>query len=199
MKIATLGFRAKTGRAIAVALLRCGTGPTYLARWDVVLYDPGLRATGQPHHEVMDLPWQDALVAVQPLEERVQAIATDMLVSVIEAVRVRGAQAMGIGVAGSPDKNLARIANAHIRAHAAEGILFRRAIEVAASRIELPWRGFSDRDLPQLAAAELRLDSAQIAATLSEIGRAAGKPWRVDERAAATAAWLVSPELPNGG
>jgi hypothetical protein len=199
MKIATIGFRAKTGRAIAVALLRSLTGPTYLARWNVVLYDPALEATCQPHHQVMDLPWQDALIAVQPLEEQVQVIATDMLRSLVDAVRVCGAEAAGIGVVGSPDRNLARIANSHIRAHAAEGILFRRAVEVAASRLELPWRGFSDRDLAQLAVAELRQGSVQIAATLSEIGRAAGKPWRVDERAAATAAWLVSPALPNAG
>ena len=199
MKIATIGFRAKTGRAIGIALLRSETGPTYLARWDVLLYDPEQRATGQPHHEVMDLPWQEALIAVRPLEERVHAIATDMLASVAEAVRACGAQPVAIGVAGSPDKNLGRIGNAHIRAHAAEGILFRRAIEVAATRNELPWRGFSDRELPELAVAELRQDTAQIAATLAEIGRGAGRPWRTDERAAATAAWLVSPEPPTGG
>jgi len=75
--------------------------------------------------------------------------------------------------------DLGRIGNEHIRAHAAEGVLFRRVLEVAAERNGVVCRGFSDK--------ELGAPNAKIKA----LGKKAGPPWRADERAAAMAAWLA--------
>ena len=44
----------------AIALSQGDRSPAYLARWEVVLHDPNIPATSQPHHEVMELPWSDA-------------------------------------------------------------------------------------------------------------------------------------------
>jgi len=167
-----LGFRAKTGGAIAVALSDDGE---FLLRREVSLVDPKLPATAEPYHAVMELPWAEAEVRVQPLVAAIENVATKML----EALIAELGNVTAVGVVGAPPKNLARIGNEHIRAHAAEGVLFRRVIEVAAARHGIPCTGVSDK--------ELGTPDAKIKA----MGKKAGPPWRADERAAATAAWLA--------
>ena len=191
MQTATIGFRAKTGRAIAVALRTGTSGPQYLARWEVALYDPERPATGQPHHEVMEMPWVEAQSAVRPLERQIETIATEVLARLLKELHSKGCRVTGIGVVGSPDRKLESIGNPHIRAHAAEGILFRRVLEVAAGEHQLRWRSFSDRSFDELALTELRRKPEDVKNTLAFIGHIAGKPWRADERAAAVAAWLM--------
>src|SRR5947199_9239518 len=122
MEIASIGFRAKTGRAIAIALSGGDPSPAYLARWEVVLHDPKLPATSQPHHEVMELPWSDAQSAVRPFERRIESVANEALARLQAELRSKGFRVSGVGVVGSPDRALERIGHPHIRAHAAEGI-----------------------------------------------------------------------------
>src|SRR5437879_5385481 len=175
MQRATIGFRAKTGRAIAIALKRNDGTPEYLARWEVALYDPKLPATG-PHHQVMELPWSDAQRAVRPLERRIEAIAIKMLAGLLNDVSSQGFKVSGVGVVGSPDRQLDRIGNPHIRAHAAEGILFRRVLEVAAEKHKLEWRSFSDRRFEEVIASELRRNPQEVKEALTATGHAAAKP-----------------------
>jgi hypothetical protein len=182
MPVASIGFRAKTGRAIAIALKREHSSPAYLARWEVMLHDPHVPATGQPHHHVMDLPWSDAQSEVRPIEQRIEDIAVEVLARLLSEVQSRGFTVHGVGVVGSPDRNLEKIGNRHMRAHAAEGILFRRVLEVAAARHQLKYRSFSDRTLGE---------PDEIKNALIAIGRKAGRPWRADERAAAVAACFM--------
>jgi len=171
--VPAIGFRAKTGRAIAVAI---GDDLELLLRREVSLVDPALPGTAQPYHVVMALPWPDAEIAVRPLAAAIKIVATRMLAALIAEL----GDVRAVGVAGSPPKDLARIGNPHIRAHAAEGVLFRRVLEVAAERNGIACRGFSE--------AELGPPNEAIKA----LGKKAGPPWRADERAAATAAWLAS-------
>lgn len=182
-----IGFRCKTGRAFAIAVALDKGAPVYLQRWDLPLHDPRVPATGQPHHEVMELPWAEAKIAVRPIEKRIIAIATDALSDLIKEVHPSA-----IAVVGSPDRELERLGNPHIRAHAAEGILFRRSIELAADKLKIRHRFFSDRDINEIA--------EEYKEAMARIGAAAGRPWRIDERAAAAAAWatlLTRPASPS--
>ncbi len=61
----------------------------------------------------------------------------------------------------------------------------------AASRLHLPWRSFSDRRFDEAALPRLREKPDRVRAIVAALGKAAGKPWRVDERAAAVAAWIM--------
>jgi hypothetical protein len=191
MEIACIGFRAKTGKAIAVALELHDSHPSYLARWEVSLCDSQVPETAQPHHAVMELPWSEAQRAVAPLEARIETIAAERLSELLTRIEAMGQRIGGVGVVGSPDRPLERIGNRHMRAHAAEGILFRRVLEIAARRHNLQCRSFSDRDFEQWAGSELGKSSSQLHQTMAALGRSAGKPWRTDERAAALAAWLM--------
>jgi len=146
--------------------------PSFVWRDEVRLVPPD--ATIGPYHEVMELPWPEALVAVRPLEREIEAIAEAAL---RDAIAAAGVPIGAVGVVGSAPRDIARIGNPHIRAHAAEGILFRRVLELAAERAGLRWSGFVESEV-----------DAEIVRSL---GRAAGRPWRTDERLAAAAAWSV--------
>ena len=189
--IAGIGFRAKTGKAIAVAVAD-RSAPEFVERWYLDLSDPNVPETGQPHHKVMELRWPEALLAVRQYEQLIEDVATVRLGRLLDELRWRGIDVRTIAVVGSADRDLQRIGNPHIRAHAAEGILFRHAIEVAANRCHIDSRKFSDRDFDTTAAKELRRDPEDVRSVMSALGRSAGRPWRADERAAATAAWIVA-------
>jgi len=175
---AAIGFRARTGRAIAVVLT--GDEPTLLWRGEVTLADP---AAEGPYHQVMELPWGEAQVAVRELVSAIEALAQRAVRDVIADMKSKGIVIRAAGVVGSPQRNLDRIGNPHIRAHAAEGVLFRRVLELAAERNRLSCAGFTERDL------------SDVALTMKQLARAAGPPWRTDERLAAAAAWMALAEV----
>ena len=189
--LASIGLRAKTARAIAVVLGGSTESPLVLAKLEMPLADPKIPATAQPYHEVMDLPWEESQRAVRNLASMIEAIARKALASLIEELRMKGTTISGVGIVGARDRDLARIGNAHIRAHAAEGVLFRRVLDLAADANSLKRRTFSDRDFDELVKIELGAQSAAVKRKLNDLGRSLAPPWRADEKQAATAAWLV--------
>src|SRR6185369_1301092 len=76
-KYASVGLRAKTGRAIAVALSGPPDSPRVIRRTELRLTDLSQPATSQPYHEVMDLPWEEAKVALRKITEKVELIASE--------------------------------------------------------------------------------------------------------------------------
>jgi len=179
-----IGLKSKTGRAIAVALTGPASAPEFRLREALQLYDARRPATMQPYHEVMELPWSDALTAVQPSIKAIEEIATASLARLIESLQIRAAE---IAIVGPNDRTLERIGNPHIRAHAAEGVLFRRVLEVAAKANRCRFRSFPDPS------AELKRRPSEVKKVLTAFGKVAGSPWRSDEKAAAMAAWSVLP------
>jgi hypothetical protein len=170
---AVLGLRAKTGRAIAVVLSSKGE---FLARREISLVDPKIGETAQPYHVVMEMPWNEAMIAVRPLADAIARVATAAVRALAREFDVRA-----VGIVGAPERKLEKIGNEHIRAHAAEGVLFRHALEVAAEKNALRHRAFAEKSLP-----------GDFASRVQELGRAAGSPWRADEKMAAIAALLVT-------
>ena len=148
-------------------------------------------ATFQPYHEVMELPWPESQRQAQPFIRAIEKVAAKALAELIHELRAQGLTLNGVGIAGSFDRDLSRIGNYHIRAHAAEGLLFRRVLESAAQTNKLPHRTFIEKSLPTQAASELHSTVAQLNKHLKSIGQLAGPPWRADQRVAATAAWLL--------
>jgi len=179
MRVA-LGFRAKTGRAIAVALTRDNR-----VGWhgEISLIDPRVAGTAQPYHAVMELPWPEWMRAAAPFVAAIERVATRALEQLRDDLRADGMTISAAGIIGSADRELGKIGNPHIRAHAAEGILFRRVLESAAKATHLRSRSFTEN--------EVKSEARSFQARLKALGRTAGAPWRADEKAAAAAAWLV--------
>ena len=186
-----IGLRAKTGRAIAVVLGGQFNAPSVLKRVELKTADPDFPSTMQPYHEVMDLPWDRAQSAARKIAARIEKRAGKELARLIKEAEEEGYRVSGVGIVGAGDRNLEKIGSTHIRAHAAEGVLFREVLEVASSANGLSSRRYDERSIDATAASELRLPTTKIKAHLAEMGHIVGSPWRADEKAAATAAWLA--------
>jgi hypothetical protein len=189
--IVTIGLRAKTGRAIAVVLAGPKDAPAVVCKTEIKLVDPKLPETFQPFHAVMELPWEQGQLAARTFTRPIEIVARKALAKMIKELQAEGLKVKGVGVVGSKDRDLARIGNYHIRAHAAEGILFRRVLELAAEAHGLRTGQFPDRELETTAASALRLSPSAIKQALQDLGRATGPPWRTDEKQAALAAWMM--------
>ena len=83
------------------------------------------------------------------------------------------------------------IASGHARAHAAEGLLFRKVVESAVERHGLLHVLLVEKSALAEAAQSLDLTEAALKRSLLDLGKAAGKPWRADEKMAALAAWVA--------
>jgi hypothetical protein len=139
----------------------------------------------------MDLPWSKATVAVRRIASRIERVASRELARLVREAHKDGLIVGAVGIVGAGERNLEKIGSTHIRAHAAEGVLFREVLEFAAAANKLSSRRFDERSLEMTAELELKLPLAIIRARLAEMGRSVGSPWRADEKAAAIAAWLV--------
>src|SRR6266849_2147935 len=186
--LVSIGLRAKTGRAIVVVLGGSVDAPQVLKKFEMALVDPKFPATAQPFHEVMDLPWEESQKAVRKSARAIEAIAKKALARLITDLQSQGMKVSGVGVVGARDSDLARIGNYHIRAHAAEGVLFRQVLDLAADANGLKRRTFPDRELEQIAAAELGPEGASVKRKLNDLRHAVPPPWRADEKQAALAA-----------
>src|SRR5882672_3518496 len=140
--LVSIGLRAKTGRAIAVVLSGSIEAPVVLLKTEIKLVDPKVPGTAQPYHEVMDLSWEESQREVRKYAAAIERTAQKALAKLIEEQRTRRLKIAGVGIVGAPDRDLARIGNPHIRAHAAEGVLFHRVLDVAADANGLTRRTF---------------------------------------------------------
>ena len=190
-----IGLRAKTGRAIVVVVGGTADLPLVLAKTEIKLWDPKFPATGQPYHHVMDLPGDEWPRAVQKSARAIEKIAVKALATLIKEQSAQGRRVRAVATVGAKDRNLASIGNPHIRAHAAEGILFRRVLDNAAQKNALPARAFAEREFDQILKQELGMKSNAVKKKLDQAARALPPPWRADEKLAAMAAWLVLREL----
>ena len=186
-----IGLRAKTGRAIAVVLGGESDAPTVLAKTEIKLVDPRLPQTAQPYHVVMELPWKESQRAVQKFARAIERVAQKAIGDLVKQQTSSGNKVCGVGIVGAPDRDLARIGNFHIRAHAAEGVLFRKVLNLAAEANGLKWRLIPDKDFERLTKSELGAKASRIKRQISELGRKVAAPWRADEKQAALAAWLL--------
>jgi hypothetical protein len=193
MNTVSIGLKARTGKAIVVVLAGQSVSPQVVTRTELIVTDPGTPATSQPYHEVMDLPWNEATEAVKPFTAAIEKVAATALSQLVRNLRAEGLKVLMVGIAGSADRALDKIGNPHIRAHAAEGVLFRQVLESAAKANRLHQRTFAEKGIEELAALELGITVAKLKQALSGLGRSAGPPWRSEQRIASIAAWLTLP------
>ena len=188
---ASLGLRAKSGRAIGVILSGPSHAPRVVRRVELLLSDPSIPGTAQPYHEVMDLPWEQATISVRKFTKKIEAIASRALAGILKHAQSEGYVARAVGIVGAGNRDPGKIGSTHIRAHAAEGVLFREVLEIAADASKVRSITFDQKNIVETAALELKLSPEKLRARLAEMGRAAGSPWRADEKAAAAAAWVA--------
>jgi hypothetical protein len=188
MRPTALGFRVKSGYAVAVALRGPAAAPVVAARRVVELSDPDVPESRQPFHRALfthetERARIDGLVKIV---ERCARRAVDALVEDPPFADCRAA-ALVVGSVIDP----AAVGNPHIRAHASEGQLFRTALRSALTAHGIGCDIFVEKELGPEASARLKRTNAEIARVVLRLGKEIGGPWRADEKAASTAAWIL--------
>ena len=189
-QIACIGLRAKTGRAIVVIVAGTEASVRAVRRDEIILGTQTTPKLFQPYHAVISLPWDDAIVAVRESEQAIAAAATRRLESLLIDLRAQDLEPACVAVVGAPDRKLASIGNPHIRAHAAEGVLFRQVWQLAARAVGVPSLAFAEKGIESTATTRLGVDVETLRARIAEFGQSVGRPWRADEKAATMAAWM---------
>jgi hypothetical protein len=73
-----------------------------------------------------------------------------------------------------------------------EGLAVREALRAAFGACGLPSTEMDEKSLPDTAAAVLALSPRALEARLKDLGAAAGRPWRKEQKLAALAAWTAT-------
>jgi hypothetical protein len=184
---AALGFRVKSGWAVAVLISGSAGSPKLRDSCEIDLSDPRDPATRQPYHAAMGRLETNA----SKLKRRTQSVRRATTKSVADLLRrcadykVRSA-GLVVGSVIDPDA----IANPHIRAHALEGRLFRMTLAAALRSRGIRCGIFTERDAYATATKVLGRSVARIKDILIELGESGNGPWRAEQKLAALAAWM---------
>jgi hypothetical protein len=187
---AALGFRVKSGWAAAVLLTGSARSPHLCDVRRIDLSDPRFPETRQPYHAAMGKLEADT-TKINRRVSVVRSIAQQSIATLLASYRGKGCAisraALVVGSQVDPDS----IANAHIRAHAFEGQLFRSALEEALQTYGIRTEILVERNAYAQAAAKLKESNDNVRCVIRNFGRVAKGPWRAEQKLAALAAWLA--------
>jgi len=185
-----IGFRVKTGRATAIVILGPASAPRVRSRHTLQLWDPAIPASHQPWHAEFELPPDESARIVPIALKAVDRASSNALRKLVEEVSSHGS-IVGIALVAGSSTDPESIRNPHMRAHAREGQLFPQALATAARAISIPAMMLVESEVFTSAAAKLGKSPDAIKLAVTEMGRAVGKPWSAEEKAAAAAAWIA--------
>jgi hypothetical protein len=186
---AAVGLKARTGRAILVAIGDDAGQPRFLDRAQIALLPPGQFA---PYHAAEELPTpaaRDALVQRCLADSR--RLSADGIRAAVRRLTAAGHAVAGCGIlagAGMPDWNTEQILAVHVRMHQAEGVMFREVLVAGARACKVDAVTLRDKAALDDAAGMIGVTRARLDASLAALGKMAGKPWDKDHKEAAAAA-----------
>jgi hypothetical protein len=131
------------------------------------------------------------VASVSKVERAIAEIAAAALKKHLAQLRVAGIAVLSIGIVATQERDPAATASPNIRAHAAEGVLFRRRLETGAVANGLRPTRLPDRDLETIAMGRLKTSTDTIDDILARFGAQLGRLSRADEKTAIVAASLA--------
>jgi hypothetical protein len=199
----TFGFRAQRGGAVVVGLADDGAGPRVVLNAFLATAAEGDRLAFEPYHVAYEMarsadggPTPQAAAAVDEGRRRQVAVATKNLQDLLAQLRRDGLEraraALLINRAGWMSDLLAHALSAPEHPAVIEGLAVREALRAAFATCGLPIVEMDEKSLPERAPILLGLSPGQVEAKLKDLGVAAGRPWRKEQKLAALAAWLAS-------
>jgi hypothetical protein len=186
-----VGFRVKSGWAVAVLMTATGNSTQLLDRQVLELSDPSIPDTRQPHHVIESLSGAAAEKEIERLRKIVFRIGTKAVSDFLMGHGKSGFKLMGAGIVVGSDIDPAKIGNLHVRAHALEGRLFRSVVEDATKHFGLPFVVVTEKQIYASAEKALRIPEAEIKNHVKRAGESFDGPWRSEEKTAFLAAWMT--------
>jgi hypothetical protein len=185
-----LGFRVKSGFAVAVIVSGSAAAPVLLARRIVALSDPEVGETKQPYHDGFGTARQDQR-EIARLTTIIQRCARRSIADLLADEAFNDGRCLGAGLVVGSVIDPAGVGNPHIRAHANEGRLFRTVLETALRGHGIECSVVVEKTLGAQALKTLGRSGSQIKRIVGAFGSTLEGPWRAEEKTAATAAWMV--------
>lgn len=146
------------------------------------------------YHGARGLPKAKAEALIERAREVALTLASEAIASMTRDARAAGYRVASCGVVlggGWPASTLEQVFASHPACHAAEGELYRDALDRAGRRRKLAVTGARERELASLCAAALGASEAVVRQRVDELGRELGPPWTLDQKAASMVAWLA--------
>jgi hypothetical protein len=187
---AAVGFRVKSGWAMAVLLVGPAAAPRVADRRRVDLSDPAEPDALQPYHPGLEI---HGLRGERETSRLVAAVKRHAKTSLARLFRSYAAthRLAGVGIVAGSLLDPRSIANDHIRAHAEEGRLFRAVIETAAATAMLKSLIVMEKELYERAAAALGQPALRLKSLVATLGESVDGSWRAEEKVASLAAWMI--------
>jgi len=188
---AALGLKARTGRAIFVALGGSADSPRLVERGEMKLLPEGAFA---PYHAAEHLAPAAAEASVKRDIADAHRLAESGIRAARELAEKAGHPVKGCAVLvgkGIPKWTTHDILAVHVRMHTAEGELFRDVLVAGAKACGLRPKTLPEKTALDEAAKALGIGRAKLDALLTALGRQAGPPWGKDQKEAAAAALVA--------
>ena len=185
-----IGFRVKSGWAVAVLLAGPSEAPRALDRRVVHLSDESVPESKQPYHAAMGKLEEDG-AKIRQRTKVVQRVAAHSLAVLLDQFRAAGYAVDKAGLVVGSQIDPRTISNPHIRAHALEGQLFRKVLEDELKAQGLSCSVVVERDAYTRAAEVLKRSEGDLKRVLSGLGGQLDGPWRAEEKLAALVAWMA--------
>jgi hypothetical protein len=188
---AALGFRVKSGWAMAALLSGAVSSPTLLRCREVLLSDPEEPNSKQPYHVALRFPEKDAAALVGKLRKIVAGVAKRSVADLLRNANDAGCSVRAAALVVGSLVDPASLHNEHIRAHALEGQLFRTILEEEFRSQGIPCAVLLEKTAYATAAAALHKSPAEARHVAASLGDAHDGSWRAEEKLAALAAWMA--------
>jgi hypothetical protein len=143
----------------------------------------------QPWHAAEEMPEAEGKKVIERLKKVVVRTTNQSIKKLITNYRDSGNKIRGACLVVGSDIDPLTIKNAHIRAHAFEGRLYRAAVEDAVKSFGLSCSILVERSVYSQAARILKLSEADLKRSIAGLGVSLKGPWRADEKMASLAAW----------
>jgi hypothetical protein len=195
-----LGFRAIPGGSVVVGVAMDGRAPRLVLSTFLATAEEGDRLSYEPYHVAAEKArggkvTAQAVAAVaegRKRQDRLAAKELDLIVRRLGEEKCKVvAAALLVNRAGWITDLLEHSLSAPEHPPVAEGLAVRDALRFAFKQCRVKAVEMDEKTLPQIAARALRLTEAALALRLKEMGAAAGKPWRKEQKLACLAAWLA--------
>ncbi|MFA6113165.1 MAG: hypothetical protein WC729_04215 [Sphingomonas sp.] len=198
-----VGLRALKGGAVVVALAVDQDEPRILLSTFLATHDAGDRLSLEPYGVAAGMPRgpdgkasAEAAAAVAQGRARQDRLATRGLQDIVQQLgrpeRDKLIAALVVNRAGWVtdllDYSLAWADHVPV----AEGLAVREALRFGVQRCRIDMIELDEKSLPDLVEKTLGLSSTEVASRLKDLGAAAGRPWRKEQKAACLAAWIGS-------
>ncbi|PYJ28607.1 MAG: hypothetical protein DMF24_00455 [Verrucomicrobia bacterium] len=187
---AALGFRVKSGWAAAVLLTGTASSPKLCDVRRLDLSEPRLPETRQPYHAAMGKLETDT-TKINRRESLVRSVAQQSIATLLADYRAKGYAISRAGLVVGSQIDPDSIANAHIRAHAFEGQLFRSVLEEVLQTCGIRTGILIERNAYAQAATKFKESNENVRRMIQNFGRAAQGSWRAEQKLAALAAWVA--------